>query len=71
MNKQTFGTNKDSTFNFKFKFLRIKMTRKYDSEHLKIGFSLNEYNNDLRPQCIIRYEIGANECVPEKIVSAY
>ncbi|XP_050535830.1 zinc finger BED domain-containing protein 5-like [Daktulosphaira vitifoliae] len=47
---------------------RKKKTRKYDSEYLKIGFSWKEDNDEQRPQCVICFEVLANESMrPNKL----
>jgi len=65
MNKRTFETNEDKPSTSYLNLKRKKVTRKY-SEYLKIGFSWNEDNYDPRPQCIICYEILANESMRPK-----
>lgn len=40
---------------------RRKVVRKYDPAYLKLGFTWNHDTIDPRPQCVICYEILANE----------
>ncbi|XP_026821623.1 zinc finger BED domain-containing protein 5-like [Rhopalosiphum maidis] len=68
MNKRTFETTEDEPSTSNLNIKRKKVTRKYDSEYLKIGFSWNEDIDDPRPQCIICYEMLANESMrPNKL----
>lgn len=60
MNKRTFKTNENEPLTSNLNLKKKKVTRKYDSEHLKISFSWNE-DNEPRLQCIICYEILTNE----------
>lgn len=47
---------------------RRKVVRKYDSEYLKLGFTWNHDALDPRPQCVICFEILANESLrPSKL----
>lgn len=47
---------------------RRKVVRKYDPEYLKLGFTWNQDTTDPRPQCVICYEILANESMrPSKL----
>ncbi|CAF4947251.1 unnamed protein product [Pieris macdunnoughi] len=47
---------------------RRKVVRKYDPEYLKLGFTWNHDTTDPRPQCVICYEILANESMrPSKL----
>ncbi|XP_051782582.1 zinc finger BED domain-containing protein 5-like, partial [Erpetoichthys calabaricus] len=47
---------------------RRKVVRKYDPEYLKLGFTWNHDTIDPRPQCVICYEILANESMrPSKL----
>lgn len=42
--------------------------RKYNPEYLKLGFTWNHDTTDPRPQCVICYEILANESMrPSKL----
>lgn len=68
MNKRTFETTEDEPSTSNLNIKRKEVTRKYDSEYLKIGFSWNEDIDDPRPQCIICYEMLANESMrPNKL----
>eukprot|EP00102_Acyrthosiphon_pisum_P013648 XP_008183307.1 PREDICTED: zinc finger BED domain-containing protein 5-like [Acyrthosiphon pisum] len=68
MNKRTFETTEDEPSTSNLNIKRKKVTRKYDSEYLKIVFSWNEDIDDPRSQCIICYEMLANESMrPNKL----
>lgn len=68
MTKRTFETTEDEPSTSNLNIKRKIVTRKYDSEYLKIGFSWNEDIDDPRPQCIICYEMLANESMrPNKL----
>lgn len=47
---------------------RRKVVRKYDIEYLKLGFTWNQDAVDPRPQCVVCFEILANESMrPSKL----